>query len=118
MSANNFCDLSGLKVVITGSTSGIGREVAREFANAGAELLIHGRQDSQAAQEVREELSSLTRRVVFDSCDLSHESELPEFVERCRQLLGTIDIWINNAGADLLTGDAAAWSFAQKLQRL
>ena len=118
MNANNFCDLSGLKVVITGSTSGIGREVAREFANAGAELLIHGRQDSQSAQEVRDELSSLASRVVFEPCDLSHESELPEFVERCWQSLGCIDIWINNAGADLLTGDAANWSFSQKLQRL
>lgn len=118
MNANNFCDLSGLKVVVTGSTSGIGREVAREFANAGAELLIHGRQDSQAAQEVRDELSVLASRVVFEPCDLSLESELPLFVERCWQSLGSIDIWINNAGADLLTGEATTWSFTQKLQRL
>jgi NAD(P)-dependent dehydrogenase (short-subunit alcohol dehydrogenase family) len=50
--------------------------------------------------------------------DLSDPKECARLVERCWDAWQTIDIWINNAGADTLTGDAGRWSFERKLEEL
>jgi 3-oxoacyl-[acyl-carrier protein] reductase len=50
--------------------------------------------------------------------DLRDENACAALVEEAWQRLGGIDIWINNAGADTLTGDAAKWPFERKLQEL
>ncbi|MFM9964976.1 MAG: SDR family NAD(P)-dependent oxidoreductase [Planctomycetaceae bacterium] len=110
--------MSGLRAVVTGSTSGIGRAIASELAKAGADVVIHGGRSPEAANSLAEELRSLGPRVVAVMADVSDEERLPAFVERCWTELGGIDIWVNNAGVDLLTGDAAKLGFAEKLQRL
>ncbi len=52
------------------------------------------------------------------SADLSDESSVSEFSDRCWSSLGTIDTWVNNAGEDVLTGDKTTASFQEKLRRL
>ncbi|MBC7815585.1 MAG: SDR family oxidoreductase, partial [Planctomycetaceae bacterium] len=118
MSVSEFANLSGLRAVVTGSTSGIGCAIAVEFAKAGSDVVIHGRHDHEAAESLAEELRMLGPRAFAVMADVSEEESLPAFVERCWTELGGIDIWVNNAGADLLTGDAAKLGFADKLQRL
>ena len=118
MIASEFANLSGLRAVVTGSTSGIGRAIAREFVNAGAEVVLHGHRNQDAAESIAEELRSRGPRVVTVMADVGEQDLLPLFVERCWTELGGIDIWVNNAGVDLLTGDAAKLGFADKLQRL
>ena len=51
-------------------------------------------------------------------CDISDPSVSARFVEECWELHNGVNIWVNNAGADVLTGEAAEWTFEQKLQRL
>ena len=113
-----FSSLAGLRAVVTGSTSGIGRAIAAEFARAGADVVIHGVRNVSSAETLATELRSLGCRSSVVLADFSDESSLAAFVDRCWDELGSIDIWVNNAGADLLTGEAAKLSFDDKLQRL
>jgi 2-amino-4-hydroxy-6-hydroxymethyldihydropteridine diphosphokinase len=110
-------ELAALRALVTGSTSGIGRAIALELADAGADVLVHGRSQAAAAQVVEQ----IRGRGVNSQ---AHLTDLRE-PERCRQLvdaawktLGRIDLWVNNAGADTLTGEAARWPFERKLAEL
>lgn len=118
MKVAEFSSLSGLRAVVTGSTSGIGRAIAAEFARAGADVVIHGVRNAASADVLATELRSHGRRAAVVLADVSDEKTLAAFVDRCWNEFGGIDIWVNNAGADLLTGEAAKLSFDDKLQRL
>jgi 3-oxoacyl-[acyl-carrier protein] reductase len=113
-----FGDLSGRKAVVTGSSSGIGRAIALEFARAGAEVVIHARRSAAAAEKVAEEIRALGRPATVILADLSAADALPGFVDECWQSLRSVDVWVNNAGADLLTGAEARLGFEEKLQVL
>jgi 3-oxoacyl-[acyl-carrier protein] reductase len=113
-----FGDLSGRKAVVTGSSSGIGRAIAIEFARAGADVVIHCRRTEDKAREVAEAVRQLGRKAVVLTADLEL-ADLSEFVERCWREVEAVDIWVNNAGADLLTGDdVRGLAFDEKLQIL
>jgi 3-oxoacyl-[acyl-carrier protein] reductase len=109
--------LAGKWAVVTGSSSGIGRAIAIELAAAGANLIVHGHRHQADAAQLAESLRENGSRAESVSCDLSDPLLTSGFVERCWQF-APVDIWINNAGADVLTGEASAWPFAQKLEML
>jgi 3-oxoacyl-[acyl-carrier protein] reductase len=112
-------ELAGQNAVITGSTIGIGRAIALALADAGANILVHGRRSMQAAENVAEEcrLKQVDAQCVL--ADLRDENECAGMVDFAWDLWTKgVDIWINNAGADTLTGEAAHWSFERKLQEL
>lgn len=115
---SGFGSLLGRCAVVTGSTSGIGRAIAFEFARAGANVVVHGVRRADQAESVSLELRSLGVHSAVVLADIGATSELPRFVDRCWDSLGKVDIWVNNAGVDLLTGDSAKLDFAQKLERL
>ena len=112
-------ELAGQNAVVTGSTSGIGRAIALALADAGANILVHGRRSMQAAESVAEECRLKQVDAQCFLADLRDENECADLVHFVwdRWPKG-VDIWINNAGADTLTGDAAHWSFERKLQEL
>lgn len=113
--ANN--SLFGQTAVVTGSSSGIGRAIALELARAGAHVLVHARANRSGAEEVARRIESLGREskvVLADLGDLAAQDQLVEMSWSWRP----IDIWVNNAGADVLTGSAADWSFEDKLAAL
>src|SRR5262245_55192453 len=99
-----FADLSGKRALVTGASSGIGRAIALEFARGGADVVVHHRSSAAAAGAVADECRALRRRSSVLSADFSSEAELGPFVERAWTELNGIDIWVNNAGVDLLTG--------------
>jgi 3-oxoacyl-[acyl-carrier protein] reductase len=108
--------LEGRWAVVTGSTRGIGKAIALELASAGANVVVHGR-DREAADEVVapiRELKRESRAVVTDLADAAGRRELVDRIWQERP----IDIWVNNAGVDVLTGAAADWPFDEKLRRL
>jgi 3-oxoacyl-[acyl-carrier protein] reductase len=111
-------ELAKMRAVVTGSTSGIGRAIALELASAGADVLIHGRRSEAAAVRVVDEVRAhgvQSRAIMFD---LRDTQQCRELVETAWRELGRIDIWVNNAGADTLTGEAAHWPFERKLVEL
>jgi 3-oxoacyl-[acyl-carrier protein] reductase len=113
-----FSQLDGKCVVVTGASSGIGRAIALESARAGAAVVVHYRHSEARAAEVVEEIRALGRDALSRSADLSDTAQLAPFVEHACNWKGHVDGWVNNAGMDLLTGPAAAWTFEQKLQAL
>jgi 2-amino-4-hydroxy-6-hydroxymethyldihydropteridine diphosphokinase len=110
-------ELSGLRAVVTGSTSGIGRAIALELANGGADVLVHGRR-SEAAEKVATQARALGIRSLTLTQDLRDWEQFQKFVEQAWRVWDGIDVWVNNAGADTLTGEAAGWPFERKLQEL
>jgi len=110
--------LAGRTAVVTGSSSGIGRAIALELARAGANVVVHARRSEQAAAAVAEELRGLGVQSTVLLADLADPQAAEELVERAWSWQSGLDIWINNAGADTLTGEAARWSYLQKLDVL
>jgi 3-oxoacyl-[acyl-carrier protein] reductase len=112
-----FADLTGLRTLVTGSSSGIGRAIAAEFARAGADVVVHCRQSIEPAEKLAHELRQLGR-CALEVADLSDAAALSNFAERSWQHFGGLDVCVNNAGADLLTGAGAQLEYADKLERL
>jgi 3-oxoacyl-[acyl-carrier protein] reductase len=113
-----FGSLAGRRAVVTGASSGIGRAIALELARGGADVVIHCRSSVSAAEQVRDECRGLGTDAAVLSCDFSQTENLSQFVEEAWSQWGPVDIWVNNAGADLLTGPDAKLEYSAKLQRL
>jgi len=92
--------LAGKVAVVTGSSRGIGREIALEFAREGADLVINYLSHAEAAQEVAAQVTALGRRVLSVQADVSQRSEVHEMFQLAAQALGRIDILVNNAGVN------------------
>jgi 3-oxoacyl-[acyl-carrier protein] reductase len=104
--------------VVTGSSSGIGAAVALRLAASGAACVVHARQNRQAAEGVAESIRSAGGAAIVLLADVALASDRERLVAEAWQWRGAVDIWMNNAGADVLTGEAAHWSFDEKLARL
>ncbi len=104
--------------VVTGSSSGVGRAIALELAACGADVLVHARANAAGAEQVCAEVEKLGRKSEIICCDLSDLGTHAGFVENAWTWQKRVDVWINNAGADVLTGETADWSFDQKLMAL
>lgn len=116
--ATPFAVLAGRRAVVTGSSSGIGRAIALEFARGGADVIVHCRRDRAAAEEVAAEVRLIGRKAAVICCDLADANALPAFVADAWAALGGIDVWVNNAGVDLLTGENSKLDYADKLAKL
>jgi 3-oxoacyl-[acyl-carrier protein] reductase len=87
-------DLTGKVALVTGSTRGIGREIAARLASAGARVAVSGRSAENAA-EVAGALGGETRGFASDIADTASAAALVESVEKH---FGALDILVNNAG--------------------
>jgi 3-oxoacyl-[acyl-carrier protein] reductase len=110
-------ELQGMRAMVTGSTGGIGKAIALELASAGAAIVVHGRRSS-AAEEVADAIADMGGTADVLLGNLLQLEECRRLVATAWDEWGPIDIWINNAGADVLTGEAASWPFAHKLREL
>jgi 3-oxoacyl-[acyl-carrier protein] reductase len=110
--------LSGRAMLVTGASSGIGRAIALGAARAGADVAVTYRENADGAREVEQEIGAIGRRAVVLQLDLADEQAIRAVGPAARESLGRLDVWVNNAGADILTGRAAAVSDAEKLDRL
>ncbi len=110
--------LDSCTAVVTGSSSGIGRAIALELARAGAAVLIHARRNRKAAQSVADEARALGVEALVVLGDLADPAGHEAMVEQAWAWRQGIHVWVNNAGADVLTGPAARWSFDEKLEAL
>jgi 3-oxoacyl-[acyl-carrier protein] reductase len=110
--------LQGLRAAVLGSTSGIGRAVALALAEAGADVLIHGRASRDDAEEVAAEVRRLGGRSSVLMADLADRAASDRLADDAWALWGGLDAWLQIAGADTLTGPAARLPFDEKLDQL
>lgn len=110
--------LGGKVAVVTGGSSGIGRAIALAFADAGAAVAITYRANRHGAEETLERLRASDPRAEAVPADLAEPKALDALAAAVRRTWGRVDVWVNNAGADILTGDGARLSAADKLDRL
>lgn len=110
--------LSGRAAVVTGASSGIGRAIALELAAAGADVLVHAHSNRAGAEETAAAVEQLGRASEVLLCDLAVEEAAAELASQAIRWREEIHVWINNAGADVLTGEAADWPFERKLDLL
>ena len=103
---------------MTGASSGIGEGIAEAFAAAGATVLVTYRRSEAAAAAVADGITARGGRALVARADLGTRAGCEALVAEANERLGGLDVWVNNAGADVLTGDEADWDWERKLDLL
>ena len=93
MNALNFTDKV---VLVTGASRGIGREIARQFAEQGAQVVVHYGRNHSAAQQTLNALPDGNHMIV--QAEMADSVALERMVDQVVQRYGRLDILINNAG--------------------
>ena len=88
----------GKKVLVTGSGTGIGREIALEFAREGAAVVLHYAHSESGAQSAVEEIQGLGRRATALRADLEDVSAAVRLGAEAVDFLGGMDCLVNNSG--------------------
>src|SRR4051794_11199016 len=90
-------NLTGSTVLVTGSTDGVGRIVARRLGEAGARVLVHGRDADRGAQVVAD-VERAGGAATFLRADLASLAEVRELAAAVQHATNRLNILINNAG--------------------
>ena len=108
-------DLSGQTVLVTGSTSGIGRAAALAFGRLGAEVLVHGRDEDAGAAVVAELEATDADGATFFAADFADRSAVHRLAEEVTAHTDELDVLANNAGGYFPNGgtteDGIAFTF-------
>lgn len=93
----NYFDVAGKYALVTGASSGLGRQFALCLAEQGAHVAIAARRIDRL-QEVKQEIESYGVRCIAIQCDITVSQQVIAAVDQVMQAFGRIDILINNAG--------------------
>jgi NAD(P)-dependent dehydrogenase (short-subunit alcohol dehydrogenase family) len=113
-------DLSGRVALVTGGSRGLGREMVRAFARAGADVVIASRK-LDACQTLADEVERETgRRALPFACHVGHWDQVESLVDAAYEAFGKVDILVNNAGMSPLydtpaTITEALWDKVQEV---
>jgi NAD(P)-dependent dehydrogenase (short-subunit alcohol dehydrogenase family) len=91
-------DMAGKTILITGSTDGVGRYVAKQLAAKGADVLIHGRDAARAQALIEEIVREGSRAPVFYQADLSSLAGVRQLAKAVRANRDGLDVFVSNAG--------------------
>ncbi len=84
-------------VLITGSSSGIGRTTAIRFASEGAKVVVNYRENKEGGEETIKEIEKLGVETLLVQADVSKPQEVERMFDQVIKRFGTVDILINNA---------------------
>ncbi|MCO6451974.1 MAG: SDR family oxidoreductase [Caldilineales bacterium] len=104
--------------VITGSTTGIGRAIAQTLAAAGSDVIINGRSASTRSQIAVAAVEALGVQAHFIAADVADAEGAARLVREAWDWQGRVDLWVNNAGADILSEGRFRLDAEEKLARL
>ncbi len=101
--------MAGKRVVVAGGSRGIGLEIARSFADAGASVSIcaRGEESLRAAEQA---LQGRGGAVHAARCDLADRHSVAHYVGEAARVLGGIDVLVNNASGFGRTDDEDGWA--------
>ncbi len=91
-------DLTGRRALVTGGGSGIGRAVVTALLEAGADVAVHYAHSADGAEAAVKEADALGRKAGAVQADLTQPDQAARCVEAAAELLGGLDIVVNNAG--------------------
>jgi 3-oxoacyl-[acyl-carrier protein] reductase len=91
-------DLKGKRILVTGSSTGIGAAVAIEFARLGAAVIVHGNRNAASAQAVVDAIQKAGGTATAVMGDVSDNDATGKIVAESVEALGGLDVLINNAG--------------------
>ena len=98
----NYFDVSGKNAIVTGASSGLGRQFALCLAEQGANVTICARR-VERLEEVKKEVEAYGVKCVVCPCDVTDTAQIAKVVETTVSELGSVDILINNAAAGFAT---------------
>ncbi len=90
-------DFKNKAVLITGASSGIGKETAIQFPKRGATLVLVARRKQKLAN-LKKDLQKFSVPIMICQCDVSDKSQVKEMSQKVLEEFGSIDILVNNAG--------------------
>jgi NAD(P)-dependent dehydrogenase (short-subunit alcohol dehydrogenase family) len=93
--------MSGKRVLVTGSGTGIGSEIALEFARQGADVVVHYAHEEAGCRKVVDEIRGLGRKCEMYKADFDRVEEAVRLGEQAIGFLGGIDVLINNSGISI-----------------
>ncbi|WDQ19105.1 SDR family NAD(P)-dependent oxidoreductase [Rhodopirellula sp. P2] len=111
-------------IVVTGASSGIGRAIAIRLAESEraaqrhSRLLVHYCRNREGAESTAEAIRTRGQDAHIVAADLADSDDVHRLAQEAFEKLGSVQTWVNNAGLDVLTGEASDWSFDVKLQHL
>ncbi|MDD4082986.1 MAG: SDR family oxidoreductase [Sphaerochaetaceae bacterium] len=86
------------KILITGSSSGIGKELAIAFAKEGADIVVNYSHRKEEAEAIGEEIRKIGRDALVIKADVSKKAEVEAMVEEAWNYFGKIDVLVSNSG--------------------
>src|ERR1700722_16906363 len=92
-------ELKGKVALVTGGTSGIGRDTAVLFAKAGAKVVVAGRREAEGKETV-ELIHAAGGEALFVQTDVSKASDVDTLIQKTVERFGRLDIAFNNAGIE------------------
>ncbi|PYO61734.1 MAG: 3-oxoacyl-ACP reductase [Gemmatimonadetes bacterium] len=116
--AGGEVSLAGQVVLVTGASSGIGRAIALACAGSGADVALTYHGNQAGAEGTADAVRGLGRRAEVLRADVAEPADVTALARGAQAAFGRVDVWINNAGADILTGAATRLSWAEKLDRV
>jgi len=94
-------DLTGKVALVTGGSKGLGKAMARVYAEHGANIMICSRNAEELAAAAAEIGDGLSVRVEWMTADLSQRGDAQRLAEETLQRLGRVDVLVNNAGSNV-----------------
>jgi NAD(P)-dependent dehydrogenase (short-subunit alcohol dehydrogenase family) len=93
-------NLSGKVALVTGGSKGLGKAMARGLVEAGADIVISSRHESELRSALEDILRGTERRGRFVVADMSKRDDVARLARSALELMGRVDILINNAGTN------------------
>lgn len=84
--------------LITGSSRGLGKEIAKKFAKNNYDIVVNYNKSEQEAKKLKEELKNLNTDILLVKADITSEEEVKEMINKTITHFNKIDVLINNAG--------------------
>jgi len=109
----------GKVVLVTGSSRGIGRQLALRYAQEGANLVVHYVRNGSAARDTAAAIEALGRRCVLVKANLAEETKVADLFDAVRDAYGRLDVYVHNAASGrnrpALELDAKGWDWTMNV---
>lgn len=90
-------DINDKVIIITGSSSGIGKTTAIQFAKLGAKVVVNYQKNEQGGKDVKAEIEKLGGKCLLIKADVSNPKDIESLFDQAIKKFGTVDVLINNA---------------------